>query len=168
MAWLGEHRGKAQIPPPPTAGRAATKLLRPLAKQFGPGVSVSALTENWAAIVGDKLAAFTRPEKFQGGAQGSTLVVRARGPAAALAEAQSSQILARVAQYTGKAPKKLKIVQGPITEGAAPTKARPSRITKVPRHRDETQSLEETLENWRLAVERREGVALPPTHLTKD
>jgi len=160
--WLSEHRGKAAIAPPPSAGRAASRLIKPLSKQFS-GPSLSELETHWSAIVGPQLANFTRPEKFQGGAAGSTLVIRARGPAAALAEAQSAQILARVASYSGKQPKKLKIVQGPLRDTPVRAKPRPNRITKVKAAPARPRTLDETLEDWRKAVEAREGVALPPT-----
>jgi hypothetical protein len=90
-------------------------------------------------------------------------VIRARGPAAALVEAQSAQILARVATYSGKKPQKLKIIQGPLNPEPKKPKARPDRIVKVKAESKRTLTLEETLENWRKEIERREGVRLPPT-----
>ena len=161
-AWLGENRGRAQIKPPPSAGRAASKLIKPLAKQFS-GPSVSELDQHWSEIVGPQLAQFTKPEKFQGGAAGSTLVIRARGPAAALVEAQSAQILSRVASYSGKQPKRLKIVQGPLTEAVTKAKPRTNRITKVDQFSRHHDTLDATLEAWREAIEIREGVHLPPS-----
>jgi len=160
-AWLGENRGRAQIKPPPSAGRAASKLIKPLAKQFS-GPSVSELDQHWPEIVGPQLAQFTKPEKFQGGAAGSSLVIRARGPAAALVEAQSAQILSRVANYSGKQPKRLKIVQGPLTETVTKAKPHPNRVTKVEKFTRQHDTLDATLEAWRKAIEKREGVHLPP------
>jgi len=158
--WLASHRGRAAIQPPPQAGRAAARLLKPLAAKFGPGASE--LDEHWSAIAGEALAAYTRPEKFQSGAGGLTLVIRARGPAAALAEARSAVILERVARYCGKKPKKLKIVQGALAPAQSPVKPRRARITKSPDLDKNAQTLDTLMETFRRAVEQREGVSLPP------
>lgn len=158
--WAKGHRGRAAAKPPPGAGRAAGKAIRPLAARFGPGLAE--LEEHWPSIIGEALATYTRPEKFQGGASGLTLVVRARGPAAALAEAQAPQILERVARYAGKAPKALKIVQGPITASAAPARARKRRITKVKAFTPEPRGLEAVLAEFEAAVRAREGGAATP------
>lgn len=161
-AWIAEHRGRAAMKPPPNVDRAINALIKPLSKQFS-GPSRHELDAQWAEIVGPQLAKLTRPEKFQAGA----LVVRAQGPAATLVEAQSAQILARVATYSGKKPTKLKIIQGPLN--ATPkTKARPitNRIVKVTSASERPATLEETLENWRKEIEQREGVSLPPRSKT--
>ena len=152
--WAQDHRGRGAASPPPAAARAAGKVIRPLAARFGPGLAE--LEEHWPSIIGEALAAYTRPEKYQGGASGLTLVVRARGPAAALAEAQAPQILERVARYAGKAPKKLKIVQGPLSAQAAPGKARKRRITKVKTHTPEPRGLDAMLKSFEAAVRARE------------
>lgn len=157
--WVNAHRGRAASGPPPPAARAAGKVVRPLAARFGPGLTE--LEAHWPAIIGEALAHYTRPEKFQGGASGLTLVVRARGPAAALAEAQAPQILERVARYAGKAPKKLKIVQGPITAEASPARAKRRRITKVKAFTPEPRGLDAVLETFEAAVRAREGGAAP-------
>lgn len=156
-AWISEHRGRAAIKPPPNVDRAMSALIKPLSKKFS-GPTRHELDAQWAEIVGPQLARLTRPEKYQAGA----LVVRAQGPAATLVEAQSAQILARVATYSGKKPTKLKIIQGPLQ--AAPKKSRPvtNRIVKVTSASERALTLEETLENWRKEIERREGVSLPP------
>ncbi|WP_440957653.1 DciA family protein [Oceanicaulis sp. LC35] len=157
-AWMSEHRGRAAIKPPPSVDRAMSALIKPLSQKFS-GPTRHELDAQWAEIVGPQLAKLTRPEKFQSGA----LVVRAQGPAATLVEAQSAQILARVAAYSGKKPSKLKIIQGPLNSAPKP-KARPvtNRIIKVTSASERTLTLEETLENWRKEIERREGVSLPP------
>lgn len=109
-AWIQRHRGKPAIAPSPSAGRVLeASVLRPLAKKFGPGTSELRL--HWKEIVGEALARWTRPERLQSGAAGRTLVISARGPAAALIEAQSGRILDRVSQYTGSRPARLKVVQ---------------------------------------------------------
>jgi hypothetical protein len=157
-AWMNEHRGRAAMRPPPNVDRAINALIKPLSQKFS-GPTRHELDAQWAEIVGPQLAKLTRPEKYQAGA----LVVRAQGPAATLVEAQSAQILARVATYSGKKPTRLKIIQGPLN--AAPkNKARPvtNRIVKVTSASERPATLEETLENWRKEIERREGVSLPP------
>jgi hypothetical protein len=153
-AWAQDHRGRSAVSPPPGASRAAGKVMRPLAARFGPGLAE--LEEHWPAIIGEALAAYTRPEKYQGGSAGLTLVVRARGPAAALAEAQAPQILERVARFSGRAPKKLKIVQGPISPAAAPAKARKRAITRVKAFTPEPRGLDAVLAAFEAAVRARE------------
>lgn len=162
--WVKRNRGRAPVSPPPSAARAIGKVMRPLAARFGPGLSD--LEEHWPAIIGEALAAYTKPEKFQGGASGLTLVIRARGPAAALAEAQAPQILERVARYAGKAPKRLKIVQGPLSADMSPVRARKSRITKVKAFTPEPRGLDAVLETFEAAVRAREsGAAAAPSPL---
>lgn len=158
--WAKSHRGRGGVSPPPGAGRAAGKAIRTLSARFGPGLSE--LDEHWPVIVGDALARYTRPEKFQGGSAGLTLVVRAQGPAAALTEAQAPQILDRVARYAGRKPKKLKIVQGPIAAQAAPARARKRRITRVDALTPEPRGLKAVLDAFEAAVRAREYGAPDP------
>jgi len=110
--WTRSHRGKPAIGHAPSVARATAAVLKPLAKKFGPGVAE--LDAHWREIVGEALARWCRPEKMQGGA-GTTLVISARGPAAALIEADANRILDRVAQYAGKRPARLKVVQARLT-----------------------------------------------------
>lgn len=166
-AWVQRNRGRSAAKPPPAAARAAGKVMRPLSARFGPGLSE--LEEHWPAIIGDALANYTRPEKYQGGASGLTLVIRARGPAAALAEAQAPQILDRVARYAGKAPQKLKIVQGPLSAQAAPGRAKKRRITKVKAFTPEPRGLDAVLEAFEAAVRAREaGTPAPSSSKEQD
>lgn len=154
--WAVDHRGKPAIKPPPPAGRALAKVMRPLATAFGPGVSE--LDQHWAAIVGEALARWSSPEKLQAG----TLTVRARGPAAALIEAQSGIILERVAQYAGKAPKRLRIVQGSLAAPAGPVRRASTRVirraepTSQP-PTDPAERLAAALADFAAAVKEREG-----------
>lgn len=166
-AWAATHRARPAAKAPPSIGRAVVKIVRPLEKQLSP--AMAELEANWAEIVGEALAKYTRPEKYHSGAGGLTLRIRAKGPAAALAEAQAPRILERAARYSGKQAKKLKIVQGPITEQFAPKPARQSRITKVARLDGARKSLEALLQDWADAVARREGAPpaespRPPRH----
>ncbi|MEQ8405060.1 MAG: DciA family protein [Oceanicaulis sp.] len=159
-AWAKSHRARPAAKAPPSVGRAAVKVVRPLEKQLSP--ALAELEAHWAEIVGDQLAKYTRPEKYHGGAGGLTLRIRAKGPAAALAEAQAPRILERAARYSGKDAKKLKIVQGPITETFAPKPVRRRRITKVDRLDGGRKSLDALLEDWADAVARREGAPVSP------
>lgn len=158
-AWAQRHRGRPAIAPPPAAAAALARVLKPLAVHHGPGVAE--LAEHWAEIVGAPLAAHSRPEKMQSGAGGLTLVVRARGPAAALVEAQSARILERVARYAGRAPRRLRIVQGSLG-AAAPAPARKAAPAAPPGLDTRAQSLDTIMAEFQRAVEEREGVRLSP------
>lgn len=116
--YLQEHRGRAAIRPAPRAGRAAERILRPLAKKFG--VGVDQLTQYWPEIVGQRLAQWSAPKSIQRNGGVSTLVIEARGPAAAVLQAESRRILERVATYSGgRSPTRLRVIQGSM-RGAAP------------------------------------------------
>lgn len=162
LQWAAEHRGKPAFNFAPSAGRAAAKVVKPLAKQFG--TPASELEARWAEIVGEQLARWSRPEKFQGGAAGSTLVITARGPAAALIEAQSSRILDRVAQYSGRRPARLKILQGTLATTPAKARGRAPRVVKatgdVPLPADPKARLAALLKRWESDIEAREGIDL--------
>ena len=109
--YLQDHRGRAAIRPAPRAGRAAERILRPLAKKFG--VGVDQLTQYWPEIVGQRLAQWSSPKSIQRNGGVSTLIVEARGPAAAVLQAESRRILERVSTYAGsRSPTRLRIVQG--------------------------------------------------------
>ena len=125
LKWAEDHRGRPAIKPPPRVGVAAARLIKPLAKRFGPGVNE--LDEHWEAIVGAPLAQWSKPDKIVGTPSGLTLVVQAKGPAAALIEAQSNRILERVGQYAGRQPKRLKLIQ---FQSHRPVKLKPSRSTR--------------------------------------
>ncbi|MEO1040055.1 MAG: DciA family protein [Pseudomonadota bacterium] len=153
LAWANEHRGRAPRAGARPVADAVAKVVRPMAKRFGPGVSE--LSERWVEIVGAPLAAWSQPERYQSGAGGTALVVRAKGPAAALIEAQSAQILDRVAAYSGKPVRRLRIVQGALKGMTSPARARPQRIVKTTGQAPQSVEaspqarLEQTLERWR-------------------
>ena len=162
LGWAESHRGRRVAPPAHSVGEACAKVVRPLAKRFGPGVSE--LDAHWREIVGEPLAAWSSPERYMGGSGGPTLVVRARGPAAALVEAQSARILERVAAYAGRPVKRLKIVQGPIEPAGAPVRRKPGqRIVKTKGAAPETVEtdprarLETILNRWRASFGTRGG-----------
>ncbi|WP_300545718.1 DciA family protein [Maricaulis sp.] len=110
-AFISRRRGRPAIRPAPSAGRAAERVLKPLAKQFG--VGTDQLRENWEEIVGPRLAQWSSPETIRRSGGVFTLVIRARGPAGAILQAESRRILERIATFAGqRAPTRLRIVQG--------------------------------------------------------
>lgn len=157
--WAASHRARPAAKAPPSISRAVSRVVRPLEKQLSP--AMAELEAHWAEIVGEALARYTRPEKFHGGASGLTLRIRAKGPAAALAQAQAPRILERASRYSGRDAKTLKIVQGPINESFAPKPVRNARITKVAKLDGGRKSLEALMQDWADAVAAREGAAPP-------
>lgn len=149
-AWADSHRGRPPIAPPPSAGRAASRLIKPMSAKFGPGANE--LQAHWAEIVGDALAAYSSPVKFQSGAGGLTLVINARGPAASLIEAQSAQILERVARFSGRTPKRLKLTQAALKSRSVKSKSRPKRIVKVKALSPEPNGLDAVMDAFEAAV----------------
>ena len=136
--------------PAHAAGRAASKLMKPLSAKFGPGAGE--LDARWPEIVGKALAAHSTPVRFQAGAGGLTLLIHAPGPAAALIEAQSTLILERVAQFAGRAPKRLKVTQAGRPRRKAMRAKPKSRILKVKRFTSEPIGLEAVMEAFEAAV----------------
>ena len=123
---LAARRSRPARRPPPTAGRALTRLLKPLEDRFGQGPQ--ALQARWREIVGDVLARHTEPVKLsrKTGAGPGALEIRVNGPAAALIQHQAPEILERVNLFLGAgAVDKLRIVQGPVR--ALPPPPRPRR-----------------------------------------
>jgi hypothetical protein len=124
---LAARRTRPARRPPPTAGRALTKLLKPFEDRFGEGPQ--ALQARWREIVGDVLARHTEPVKLsrkKGNTPGS-LEIRVNGPAAALIQHQSPEIIERVNLFLGTgAVDRLRIIQGPV-RALAPPPARPRR-----------------------------------------
>ena len=117
---LARRRTRPVRRPPPAAGKALTSLVKALDERFGQGPD--ALKARWREIVGEALAANTEPAKLgkarAGG--GAVLELKVDGPAAALIQHQSSEILARVNLFLGEgAVAKLRIVQGPIRRAPA-------------------------------------------------
>jgi hypothetical protein len=77
-------------------------------------------------------------------------------------EAQSARILERVARYAGRAPKRLRIVQGSLGGSAATPAARKSTPAAPPGLDTHAQSLDTIMAEFQRAVEEREGVRLGP------
>lgn len=109
--FISSHRGRPAAKPPPSAARAVERVLRPLARRFG--VGVEQLREHWAEIVGDRLAKWSEPETIQRAGGVNTLVIRARGAAGAILQAESRRILDRVRTFAGdRAPTRLRVLHG--------------------------------------------------------
>jgi len=131
---LARKRTRPQRRPPPPAGRKLGKLIKALDDRFGQGAD--GLAARWEEIAGENLARVTEPVKLvtpRGGGQ-STLEIRVNGPAAALIQHQSPQIMERANLILGAGKVgKLRIVQGPLSirpEGA--TAIRNVRRRKAP------------------------------------
>lgn len=126
--YLTLKRGRPAIKPAPRMSAAMGRIVRPLSKKYGPGTAKLAM--EWPAIVGEKFARLSKPQRLQGGSGGATLVIMARGPAATLINAQSRQILTRVNDVLGgSSVTRLKIIQGEMGAARAPD---PSRESKAP------------------------------------
>jgi len=124
--FLETHRGRPSYRSAPSAGRAAARILRPLARRFGPGVEP--LKAHWSEIVGSRLSQWSEPEAILNQSGIQVLVIRARGPAGAVIQAESRRILDRVAQYAGaKSPTRIRIKQGSARTAATPA---PEKMTK--------------------------------------
>lgn len=126
-AILARKRTRPAHRAAPTAARQMSKLIKALDEKLGKGTG--ALNARWREIVGETLARRTEPSKLTkpraGG--GATLEIRVDGPAAALIQHQSGEILQRVNLFLGSgAVEKLRIVQGPVkpSAGAASAPAR--------------------------------------------
>lgn len=109
--FINSRRGRPAARPLPSTARAMERVLRPLARRFG--VGVEQLREHWTEIVGERLAKWSEPETVQRAGGVNTLVIRARGAAAAILQAESRRILERVRTFAGdRAPTRLRILQG--------------------------------------------------------
>ncbi len=123
--------------------RAVRKILRPMGKKFGPGVRE--LKMRWQDIAGPRLAAVCTPDKLSGNKNGQTLTVRARGSAALLVQAQSSQLLERINLLAGSGRVTgLRIVQGPVS---APLPKTGTFVQKAGCTPSELTALDEQLKN---------------------
>ena len=127
---LGAARGRPAIGTPPRAGYAAGRVLKPLARRFGP--SLAELTERWPEIAGERLARLARPVRLTQGRDGGVLTLLARGPAATLVQAESGRIIERANFYCGAAVvARVKVQQGPLHD--RPAAAAPSPRRAAPR-----------------------------------
>lgn len=124
VSRLGAARARPGIRTAPRAGAAAGRVLKPIAKRFGP--SLAELTERWPEIAGERLARLARPVRLTQGRDGGVLTLLARGPAATLVQAESARIIERANVYCGGAAvARLKIQQGPLHDPSAAPRPAP-------------------------------------------
>ncbi len=123
-ARIGEARARRAFSAPPRAGVAAGRVLKPLARRFGP--SLAELTERWPEIAGERLARLARPMRLSQGRDGAVLTLLARGPAATLIQAESSRIIERANFYCGAdTVVRIRIQQGPLHDASAAPREAP-------------------------------------------
>ena len=119
--WLETQRGRPQIRPAPTIGRAVTRVMRPLSKKHGSGVA--ALEPHWDTIIGSRFAKISSPVKFAGSAKGRQLVIKAPGPAGALIMANQNRIIEKLNGFLGPGHvKSIKVIQSRIRSSASAAK----------------------------------------------
>ncbi len=140
--YIEARRGRRVRSAAPAAGIAAERVLKPLAKRFG--VGLEQLRANWGDIVGQRLAGFCQPETLQRQGASRTLVIRARGPAAAILQAESRRILDRIRTFAGQGgPTRLRIIQGAAKRSAT---AAQTNVNKPKASSQVSEGVEETAE----------------------
>ncbi len=113
LDYLQKNRGRKQYRPPPSAAKAVNRVLRPLSKKFGPGIN--GLRTHWSEIIGERWAALSKPIALRGAKGAKTLIIEAKGPASAMLQAQSAQLLGKINQFLGaKSITKIIVKQGRI------------------------------------------------------
>ena len=118
-AILAARRPRPAPRPPRHAARGLAETMRALEAKFGPGSGD--LKSRWREIVGESLGTRSEPVKIvKSRTGGGTLELKVAGPVAALIQHQAPLILDRLNLYLGEgAVAKLRIVQGPLSPGAA-------------------------------------------------
>jgi len=145
LAFLQKHRGRPQYRHAPSASRAANKVLRPLSRKFGPGVS--SLRSHWPEIIGERWAALSKPTAVRGITGAKVLHIEAKGPAAAMLQADSARILGKVNQFLGTgAISKITVKQGRISIQSKPAAPTPTRHMSKKLETDEDISLRTALD----------------------
>lgn len=120
MVRLRYMRARRAHPGLPKVGIAAARITRKSGGKKMPAIQL--LQSRWKEIVGEKLYAYCRPEKLQGGRDGRVLVLKVIPQAAPIVQHQSEEIRQRVSVAAGGDITSLKIIQGPLpTRGASPT-----------------------------------------------
>jgi len=153
LAYLQKHRGKPQYRHAPSASRATNKILRPLSRKFGPGVS--SLRNHWAEVIGERWALLSKPTAIRGTTGAKTLHIEAKGPAAAMLQADSARIRDKVNQFLGAgAINKIVVKQGRIKVNTkkpiSTKKPEPKTSTKAGDH-----SLQSALDNLGKSIKSR-------------
>ena len=132
IAYLERNRGNRQYRHAPQASTAVNKLMRPLSKKFGEGIG--GLRAHWPEIVGGKWAALSKPKALRGPNGNKSLLIEAKGPAAALLSANTAQLLRKINQYLGQNNvTKLKIIQGRLSVPVNTDQCKSSSNTDVQR-----------------------------------
>jgi len=147
MAYLEKNRGRRQYRPAPSAAKAVNRVLRPLSKKFGPGIT--GLQINWSDIIGVRWAALSKPISMRGAKGAKTLTIEAKGPANAMIQAQSAQLLEKINQYLGTGSvTKIMVKQGRIqpAKDQAPTSPKFSKHAQKNLATDEDNSLQAALD----------------------
>ena len=105
------------------------------------GFASAGVLNNWAVIVGEKLARHTMPERL---GHDGTLHLRIDGPLATELKHQEPQILERIASYFGyRAVTRLRLINGPVEKTEPPTPPSP-RTPRAPSP-DSAESLAESI-----------------------
>lgn len=124
QAILAAKRTRPPYRAMPSAGRNLAPLIKSLDERFGQGLG--GLNARWKEIVGEPLARATEPVKLikSRSGEGQTLEIRVDGPAAALIQHQSRQIIDKVNLFLGAgAVNRLRVTQGLV-------KAKPGRTVR--------------------------------------
>ncbi|MBL4852758.1 MAG: DUF721 domain-containing protein [Robiginitomaculum sp.] len=159
LGYLEKNRGRPQYRPPPSAAKAVNRVLRPLSRKFGPGIG--GLRINWPDIIGVRWAALSKPVAMRGSKGAKTLIIEAKGPAAAMIQAQSAQLLDKINQFLG-ASSVTKIItkQGRIQPSNHPSQA--PQTSSAP-HKDVQETLVTDEENsLQAALDKLGSVVKPP------
>jgi hypothetical protein len=123
---LARKRTRPPRRPAPPVGKSLAGYMKTLEARFGQaGPGPKLLIERWREIAGEVLARRSEPVKLVRPRKdsGAILEIRVDGPAAALIQHQTADILARVNLTLGAgAVEKLRIVQGPVRAPAAAPK----------------------------------------------
>lgn len=107
--YLSTRRGKDALRPPPTVVTPVSRVLSPLLRDSG--LSLRELESRWEAIVGERLAKLTQPDKLSGTKDNRTLTLRVHAAAAPLVQHQTGLILERL-RLAGSDAIKLQIRHG--------------------------------------------------------
>ena len=119
---LRQNRARPVYPPAPAIGKIARRVARKVIKDKG--APLARLRDQWPDIVGDEIAALSRPQKVTGSKTGRTLTLIVLPAAAPLIQHQSETIRQRVSVAAGGDITKLKLVHG--QPGATPSGKKPA------------------------------------------
>ncbi|MEM7768458.1 MAG: DciA family protein [Pseudomonadota bacterium] len=115
---LRHKRARSVRPPPPGIGALAAKLARTALPDKGSAIET--LKARWADAVSGPIAKYSAPAKISATKTGRILVLRVIPAAAPLIQHQQKQIIERVALAGAGHFDGIRIVQGALTDSAAP------------------------------------------------